>query len=780
MVWWPFTTSTGAGSTMPATGSSAVDEAPDDPSASTQGKQRRGQRRSNGASTAPPTTTNGTNGVEAVLNGRSRQASVSASQDPNRRGQHGNASMAATWATLLEPFSKGHELPPQARTDPHIPQREEKPMTLSKLWQYLPFLAVQGTSLTKAFINHHLYGPPKPSWGVELTLFTALLREVAAYSHLSSLSRLRDVVNLAPLLPTPKDGIVTPISFRVKRRNLRGFLAEADAAEDGKRMITGEWVINKRLWRRMQTEYAVKKSVDQDARVILYLHGGAYYIMSAESHRFLTISCSRYLESRVFAINYRLAPETRFPGQLHDAVSAYMRLIIDLKIPPENILVVGDSAGGGLSLALMMYLRDEGYPLPSGGILMSPWVDLTMSCESWTTNRSFDYLPSPKADDALNPVKCLLGAEGILKYLTHPYVSPLFGDFDRLPPLLIQAGDAEVLRDEITLLAHKASLAGVAVEHEIFEDCVHVFQAFLFLEASRKAFQSQRHFVKHKLPLLQQAKNVDFGQIDRDIAADAHQVDERGHADATSLPASPTPTTGHSELRPEPDEVESDESDSERLSGNSTPEGTASPSEADAEASEPTNGEVESTLSEASTSTTTTNGAPPRPSLRAYTSARNLGMSNLNLTSSVDGNNSNESSTRPRPPIRTLSSLHSRSSSHPDLRHLLEEYETSGPRHVTKVISSSRGGLTTPPIHGASVGSSIASLGTKDGQDASISSDEAELLARLEKERQDILNAAAATMTGSSSEELATNTSTPNRKRAPSFMGDSPGFNGFT
>lgn len=213
--------------------------------------------------------------------------------------------------------------------------------------------------------------------------------------------------------------------------------------------------------------------------------------MSAETHRFLTISVSRYTESRVFgtspraalvllvltvaAINYRLAPETRFPGQLHDAVSSYLRLILDLKIPPENIVFAGDSAGGGLCLATLMYLRDEGYPLPSGGILMCPWVDLTMSCESWTTNAPFDYLPQPGADDHLNPVQCLLGEEGMKKWLTHPYVSPLFGKFEGLPPLLIQAGEAEVLRDEITLLAHKAALGGVRVEHEVFEDSVHVF-----------------------------------------------------------------------------------------------------------------------------------------------------------------------------------------------------------------------------------------------------------------------------------------------------------------
>lgn len=89
--------------------------------------------------------------------------------------------------------------------------------------------------------------------------------------------------------------------------------------------------------------------------------------------------------------------------------------------------------------------------------------------------------------------------DNIDKYLTHPYVSPLFGDMRGLPPLLIQCGDAEVLRDEITLLAHKASMAGVAVRHELYEDCVHVFQAFLFLDASRKALQSARHFVRTAL-----------------------------------------------------------------------------------------------------------------------------------------------------------------------------------------------------------------------------------------------------------------------------------------
>lgn len=157
-----------------------------------------------------------------------------------------------------------------------------------------------------------------------------------------------------------------------------------------------------------------------------------------------------------------------------------------------------DSAGGGLATALMYYLRDNGYPLPSGAILFSPWVDLTMSCDSWDTNSAYDYLVVPGSHDHMNPVRAYLG-DNLDKYITHPYASPLFGDMRGLPPLLIQCGDAECLRDEVTLLAHKASLAGVAVRHELYEDCVHVFQAFLFLDASRKALQSCRHFVRTAL-----------------------------------------------------------------------------------------------------------------------------------------------------------------------------------------------------------------------------------------------------------------------------------------
>jgi hypothetical protein len=135
-----------------------------------------------------------------------------------------------------------------------------------------------------------------------------------------------------------------------------------------------------------------------------------------------------------------------------------------------------------------------------------------MSCDSWDSNAQFDLVPTPnQSHDSLNPVLCFLGKDGRQKYLTHPYASPLFGDMHGLPPMLIQSGDAEVLRDEATLLAHKATLAGVQVRHEIYEDQVHVFQMFFFLESAKKAMMSCRQFVKSILPLHATVEPKEFG-----------------------------------------------------------------------------------------------------------------------------------------------------------------------------------------------------------------------------------------------------------------------------
>jgi acetyl esterase/lipase len=182
---------------------------------------------------------------------------------------------------------------------------------------------------------------------------------------------MRVLINLGGLVPLPADAMVTPVTFRVRRRRLRGILAEFDAAESGTRELQGEWVVGKRLWRRLQNEWRATQGVrpapgagfvaappppaaasSGKGRVILFLHGGAYYCFSAATHRLITIPLSKYADARVFAVNYRLAPETRFPGPLHDAVSAYLRLVDDLHVPPSNILV------GSLYFIQMALLKD--------------------------------------------------------------------------------------------------------------------------------------------------------------------------------------------------------------------------------------------------------------------------------------------------------------------------------------------------------------------------------------------------------------------------------------
>ncbi|KAL1408352.1 hypothetical protein Q8F55_005161 [Vanrija albida] len=239
-------------------------------------------------------------------------------------------------------------------------------------------------------------------------------------------------------------------------------------------------------------------------RVIYYIHGGAYYVGNAATHRLVTVGVSKACNARVFAITYRLAPEAAFPLPLHDVLHGYLRLLAPpLSIPPESIVIAGDSAGGGLSLALCMYLRDNGYQLPAGLVLMSPWVDLTMSCGSWDDNADSDVVPRPAPDDHLNPVGSYLGPDGVERFITHPYASPLFGDLSNLPPMLIQSGDSEVLRDEVTLLAHKATMSGVQVTHELYQDMVHVFQMFTWLPATHAAINSIGRWVRQTLPRIE-------------------------------------------------------------------------------------------------------------------------------------------------------------------------------------------------------------------------------------------------------------------------------------
>ncbi len=206
---------------------------------------------------------------------------------------------------------------------------------------------------------------------------------------------------------------------------------------------------------------------DADAPVtVLYLHGGGYFACSPRTHRPITQGLAQG-GVRVFAADYRLAPENPYPAALEDAVAAY-RGLLDAGI--TRIAVGGDSAGGGLTVALMLRLRDLRVPMPARAVLFSPWTDLAATGSTLQTNSRrcamFDGTGIARAGAAY------VGDEDP----RDPLISPLYGDFTGLPPLLIHVGEAEVLRDDSTRLADRARAAGIPVELRIWPVVAHVWQ----------------------------------------------------------------------------------------------------------------------------------------------------------------------------------------------------------------------------------------------------------------------------------------------------------------
>ncbi|KAI8085254.1 alpha/beta hydrolase fold-domain-containing protein [Thamnidium elegans] len=302
---------------------------------------------------------------------------------------------------------------------------------------------------------------------------------------------------VAPTFLTPITSKIESEEILIKKRNLCGILSKLDRDETGNRTIDAEWMSAISTWERiyggpssvnlMKKAPLMLEAPPSCEKIVLYFHGGAYCAMSAQTHRILTHKISKATKRRILAVNYRLAPETRFPGALLDAVQSFLYLIDTNekhRLDPKNIIVMGDSAGGGLCLAMMLYLRDHGLPLPEGAALLSPWVDLTFSYPSWKDANLYDYLPSnPSELVSMNPALLYLDDQELIR---HPYVSPIFADnFDNMPPILIQSGGCESLRDEICDLTDKIQKSkSTMVHHEIYEDMVHVFQAFPFGKSS--------------------------------------------------------------------------------------------------------------------------------------------------------------------------------------------------------------------------------------------------------------------------------------------------------
>ncbi|HEY7983999.1 MAG TPA: alpha/beta hydrolase [Ktedonobacterales bacterium] len=206
-------------------------------------------------------------------------------------------------------------------------------------------------------------------------------------------------------------------------------------------------------------------------RVLLYLHGGSYTIGSPRTHRGLVAQIARAAGVRALALDYRLAPEHLFPAPVEDATAAY-RWLLAQGIAPKRIVIGGDSAGGGLTLAIALVLRDAGDPLPAALVCISPWTDLAATGASLKTRARLDPSLSPNGIAAAG--QRYVGPDGDTRA---PLASPLYADLRGLPPTLIQVGDHEILLDDSTRLAERARAAGVAVTLEIWPEMWHVFES---------------------------------------------------------------------------------------------------------------------------------------------------------------------------------------------------------------------------------------------------------------------------------------------------------------
>ena len=239
-------------------------------------------------------------------------------------------------------------------------------------------------------------------------------------------------------------------------------------------------------------EWIAAPEVAED-RVLLYFHGGGYAMGSVQSHGGMVGRLSRAGGVRALAIDYRLAPEHPFPAGLEDAKAAY-RWVLEQGIAPGKIVIAGDSAGGGLTLATLVALRDEGVPLPAGAVCLSAWTDLALTGDSFRAKVDVDPLLSPA------------NAEQFAKWYLDgqdpetPLISPLYADLSGLPPLMIQVGTAEILLDDSARLAERAKSAGVEVIYQPWEDMIHVWQFFApMLEEGQQAIDALGTFISARM-----------------------------------------------------------------------------------------------------------------------------------------------------------------------------------------------------------------------------------------------------------------------------------------
>ena len=283
--------------------------------------------------------------------------------------------------------------------------------------------------------------PPRPSLRARVT--TRVVRAVVKRWPRGDMSKL---VRRARRLFSVPGWLSFPLSYGVSYQQV--------LSTD----VCGEWVVPDDSYAR--------------DRVLLYLHGGGYVSCSPRSHRPITASLARLLCSRVFALDYRLAPEAPFPAAVDDAARACVWLT-EIGIEPRRIALAGESAGGGLAIAAMLRLRAREQPLPGCAACLSPWVDLTGEWNYANTESCAMFRPE---DISAFAEHYLSGASPRM-----PEASPIFADLKGLPPLLIQAAAGELLLDEAVRLHEKAERSGVESTLHTYAGVPHAWHMFTLL-----------------------------------------------------------------------------------------------------------------------------------------------------------------------------------------------------------------------------------------------------------------------------------------------------------
>jgi len=239
----------------------------------------------------------------------------------------------------------------------------------------------------------------------------------------------------------------------------------------------------------VKAEWTSTEEADPQS-VVMYLHGGGYIAGSMKSHRHMVAQAGREARSRTMSLDYRLAPEHPFPAAIEDTVAGY-RFLLSRGFPATRIAIAGDSAGGGLAIALLVSLRDAGLPLPACAWCLSPWVDLEGTGASMTAKAMVD--PMVQQPYLVELAEAYLGGVDPRT----PLAAPLYADLRGLPPILIQVGSAETLLDDAVRLAGAAGSADVRVRLEVWPDMIHVWHLFYQqVAAGRRALAEAGAFIR--------------------------------------------------------------------------------------------------------------------------------------------------------------------------------------------------------------------------------------------------------------------------------------------